>query len=146
MLLEGSSMAQQAKSKIVGTWIITSTDDYFEDGHKVNQWGPNVIGTAIYDEKGHYSLIILGADLPVQSATPIVSSKKVIAHFGTYVFDEASKTVTYKVEHSTFPPFEGATRKANVELLSDTDMTIIGAQISSPEGKYAPHQVYKRAN
>jgi hypothetical protein len=148
ILASNATMAQSGEfaKKLIGSWTLTSTDDFYEDGRKVNRWGANVTGSAIFDETGHFNLIIMGDDLPVKSATPNFSSKMVIAYFGTYTVDESEKTVSYKIQKSTHPAFDGITRLVKVQSLTDMELTQTTAPIKAPDGTFTPHQVFKRTN
>src|SRR5262249_55453423 len=62
-----SSVAAQEKSlkdQLVGTWIFVSAQDVKPDGTKVDPWGPNPKGVAMYDAKGRFTFIIMRSDLP----------------------------------------------------------------------------------
>lgn len=146
--LASSAMAQASENmkKLVGSWTLESTDDYYEDGHKINRWGANVTGSAVFDDSGHFNLIIMGDDLPIKSAAPNFSSKMVIAYFGTYSLDESGNTVTYKIQRSTFPAFDGIDRKVQIQTLTDTELTQTSAPIKAADGTFTPHQVFKRTN
>lgn len=148
LLASSAAMAQSGEyaKKLVGSWTLTSTEDYYEDGHKVNRWGANVIGSAMFDETGHFNLIIMGDDLPVKSATPNFASKMVIAYFGTYAVDESAKTVAYNIQKSTHPAFDGITRMVKIQSLTDMELTQTTAPIKAPDGTFTPHQVFKRTN
>ena len=119
-LLLGDAMAQQKslKGQIVGTWTLASVSDVFQDGRKENPWGPAVTGAASFDGKGHFTWMIIGADLPTPSGRPQVASRMVIAYYGTYSVDEAAKAVTFNVERSTFPKL-GLARAGLFSVVSD---------------------------
>lgn len=148
LLASNASLAQAGEyaKKLIGSWTLTSTDDYYEDGHKVNRWGANVTGSAIFDEAGNFNLIIMGDDLPARSATPNFASKMVIAYFGTYKVDESAKTVAYNIQKSTHPAFDGITRMVKIQSLTDMELTQTTAPIKAPDGTFTPHQVFKRTN
>ena len=49
------------KERIVGTWILDSVYDEYQDGKKTNPWGPGVKGIAMYDGT-HYTWEQMAAD------------------------------------------------------------------------------------
>ena len=59
-LLPSSVVAQEKslKDQLVGTWIFVSAQDVKPDGTKVDPWGPNPKGVAMYDAKGRFTFMI----------------------------------------------------------------------------------------
>jgi hypothetical protein len=57
-----SSVVAQEKSlkdQLVGTWIFVSAQDVKPDGTKVDPWGPNPKGVAMYDAKRRFTFMIM---------------------------------------------------------------------------------------
>ncbi len=111
-LLPGSTFAQQKslKEQIVGTWTLVSWEQTKTDGSKFNRFGVSPKGVNTFDATGHFTLIILRPDLPkISSGDPMkvtaeegqAVAEGAIAYFGTYTVDEASKTVSEKLEGTT---------------------------------------------
>src|SRR5207249_3550908 len=65
-MLPGSAVSQQQslKEQLIGTWTLVSTVDVKPDGSKVERWGANPKGMLVFDGSGHYSLMIVRANLP----------------------------------------------------------------------------------
>lgn len=116
------------KDQILGVWSLTTVSDVHSDGRKENPWGPTVKGAASFDNKGRFTWIIIGADL-APSGRSQVSSRMAPAYFGAYTVDEASKTVTYTLEGSTAPQFDGVVRKGVVSI-TGSEMKHVSAPIS----------------
>jgi hypothetical protein len=144
--LAGTAMAQQPslKAQLMGTWTVVSVADVYENGTKVDDWGPKVGGAVSFDGNGRYTWMIIGRDLPTPSGSPRVSSRLVIAYYGKYTIDEASKTITYQAERSTYPEFDGGSRKASVTVSGDS-MTQNSTPIATPRGTIIPQVVFERA-
>jgi hypothetical protein len=111
-LSPGSTLAQQKslKDQIVGTWTLVSWVQTKGDGSKFNRFGTNPKGINTFDATGHFTLIIQRPDLPkISSGDPMkvtaeegqAIAEGAIAYFGTYTVDEASKTVSEKLEGTT---------------------------------------------
>jgi hypothetical protein len=64
-LLPTSVVAQEISLKeLVGSWIFVSAQDVKPDGSKVDPWGPNPKGAAMYDANGRFTFMIMRSDLP----------------------------------------------------------------------------------
>jgi hypothetical protein len=70
-----------------------------------------------------------------------------VGYFGTYTIDEEAKTVTYYIERSTFPGWDGIERIVIVVFPTDSELHIIGVTpIKDPTlGTFIPHLNFKRA-
>ncbi len=91
-------------------------------------YGPNPQGLVIFDGNGHYALVNARADQPKiasnnrMEGTPeeykaIVQGS--IAHFGRYTRNEADKTITFQIQTSTFPNWNGTVQKRPFILMGD---------------------------
>lgn len=105
------AVAQSPKEEIVGAWTMTWADSVRPDGSKVPVFGSDPKGIMIFSRDGHFALIQMRAELPRIAAnsrdqgTPeenkaVVSGS--IAYFGTYSVNESDKTLTLKLDGSTF--------------------------------------------
>lgn len=126
----GDAVGQQQtlKEQVVGTWTYVSVDIVHPDGSRVPLYGPNPHGIASFDSKGHYVLLTARADQPKFASNNRAEgtseeNKAVvqgsIAHFGTYTVNEADKTVTFHIETSTFPNWNGTEQKRPITLAGD---------------------------
>ena len=104
---------------LVGTWTVVSVVAE-RDGRKFDSYGPNAKGMLVFDANGRYSLIFIASGLPsfrsdnrsrvtADEAMTVVAGS--MAHFGTYVVDEADKSLTLQIERATFPNWDGKSKK-----------------------------------
>ena len=119
-----SAPAQQAslKDQIAGTWTMVSTTSRF---------GPNAKGQMILLPNGRYAFMISRADVPkfavnnVNQGTAEENAavvKGVIANFGTWSVDEATKTLTTNIEASSFPNLNGGSQKRLISSLTADEL------------------------
>ena len=116
--------AQQAtlKDQLVGTWTMVSSTARF---------GTNPKGQIIFLPNGRYSFMISRVDVPKFAANSVTQGtaeenaavvKGVIANFGTWSVDEATKTLTTTVEASTYPNLNGASQKRVISSLTADEL------------------------
>jgi hypothetical protein len=116
------------KEQLVGAWEYVSVDTVRPDGSRVAMYGPHPLGIAIFDRQGHYALVNTRADLQKFASSNRTDGtadeyKAVvlgsIAHFGTYDVDEAGKTITFRIQASTFANWNGVEQKRPFTLAGD---------------------------
>ena len=136
-LLPGSAPAQQKsiKDMLAGTWTLLLVDNIKDDGTHVPAYGPNPDGILIFTSDGHYSAqIARSGRAPVASGNPLTgtadenkaTAQGSIAHFGTYTVDEQAKTITFRIQSSSFPNWDSATQKRSVTALTAEVLTYRG--------------------
>jgi hypothetical protein len=112
-LLPSSVVAQEKslKDQLVGTWIFVSAQDVKPDGTKVDPWGPNPKGAAMYDAKGRFTFMIMRSDLPKFASNNRAQAtaeegkavaQGMIAFYGTYTVKDG--VLTTRIEGSSYPP------------------------------------------
>jgi len=133
-MLPGGANAQQKsiKDQIVGAWTLLLADNIKDDGTHMPGYGPNPEGVIIFTPDGHYSLQI------IRNGRPAVASKDrmagtvdenkaavqgMISHFGTYAVDEAGKSVTFRIQASSFPNWDGTVQKRPITAITDEVLT-----------------------
>lgn len=138
MALSSPPLAQAADD-LRGTWVLVSsvTD---KDGNKTEQFGSGAMGMMALDAAGHFTLTIIGRGLPRFASnnraggTPeenqAVMSKS-IAMIGTYLHNQADQTLTFTVETSTFPNWNGTQQKRIIVALSKEELKYITPTASS---------------
>jgi hypothetical protein len=128
VLFAGNAIANSAQQQLVGTWTIVVVDNVRPDGSRIQLYGPNPQGIAMFDADGHYSLQIMSEHRPRFSAndkskgTPEEYKAAIQGsncHYGTYTVNELDHTVTLHVEHATFSNWEGTDLKWPVTLSGD---------------------------
>ncbi len=128
--LPGSAAGQQKSlaERLIGTWTYVAVDTVRPDGSRVPLYGPNPQGVAMFDGNGHYQLLTSRAGLPKFASNDRMQGtadeyKAVvqgsIAHFGRYTVDETGKTITFEIETSTFPNWNGTVQKRPFSLEGD---------------------------
>jgi len=136
-LLFTSNIYAQTAKDLVGSWTLISNLAE-RDGKTVDNFGPNPRGLAIYHSNGHYSIIVMRADLPKftksrENATAdesLTVTKGSLAYFGTYTVDQAGRAIVSKIEGSTFPNWIGETQRRPFRLSGD-ELKIINPLTSS---------------
>lgn len=141
-LLSSNAMAQtkSLKDQLVGTWTVTSQEQVRKDGSKLERFGANPKGIAIFEASGRFVTVLARPDLPkLASNDPMNPSPEEakalalgsLAYFGTYTVDEPNKTILLKIEASTLPNqlgFEG--KRVITTLTADelkyTNSTAVG--------------------
>jgi hypothetical protein len=126
VLSAGAVFAQTAKD-LAGTWTLVSIVTE-QDGKKSDTFGPNPKGTLMVDANGRYVITFARADLPKvasnnrTTATPEENKAIVqgsITHFGTLAVNTEDKTITFKIETSTFPNWDGIEQKRPFTVTGD---------------------------
>jgi len=126
ILSAGEVFAQTAKD-LVGTWTLVSAVTE-QGGNKTDTFGPNPKGILVVDANGRYVIAFARADLPKvasnnrTTATP-EENKAIVqgsnTHFGTLSVNAADKTITFKIETSTFPNWDGTEQKRPFTVTGD---------------------------
>jgi Lipocalin-like domain len=119
------------KEAIVGSWSLLISDVVNKDGTQTPQFGPNPMGLLMFDAGGHFSMQIMRASRPKFAAKNRLQgtadeNKAAIAgtitQFGGYTLDEPSKTLTFRVEASSYPNDDGLVLKRTVTALNPDDV------------------------
>jgi Lipocalin-like domain len=135
VLLALPAAAQTAK-KVAGTYSPVSVPAYGEQPR----------GQMILTPDGRYSIVLSRADLPSiagGSRTKGTSEENKavvdgsIAHTGRYTIDDAGKAITFHIENSTFPNWNGTTQKRSLSLKGDT----LTYTVNTPSNGGAPNEV-----
>lgn len=116
------------KDQLVGAWAYVSVDTVGADGSRTPMYGSDPQGLAIFDSSGHYALMTSRAGLPKFASnnrakgTPEENMAIVqgsISHFGTYTVNEADKTITFHIQTSTFPNWNGTEQRRPFSITGD---------------------------
>jgi hypothetical protein len=108
-----SAIGQKAlKEQLVGAWTLVAFDSFDGAGGKVpNMEGSDLKGVLILTENGRLSVQMIAAFPEIASKDRLKTTPaedKAVAHgvlsyFGTYTVNEADKTISYRIERSSFP-------------------------------------------
>src|SRR3974377_1529809 len=99
--------AESLKQQLVATWNILQNCEEFQDGKKnCTPFGANMKGLLILESGGSFSLQMIGGDR-AKTNDPRTPVGPMVAYFGTYSVNDADKVLTYHIERSSWPDFEG---------------------------------------
>jgi hypothetical protein len=114
LIVAPTSVVGQSGKDLVGTWTLISAITE-RDGKKFDTFGPDTKGVLVFDPNGHYAIVFIGAGLPKfasnnRAAGTADENKAVVAgslaHFGTYIVNEADKSFSFRIERATFPNWD----------------------------------------
>ena len=126
--IAGEASAQGTK-RVAGTYEPVSVLAMDAAGKKSDVFGPRPRGQLVLTADGRYSLILMRASLPKFAAKSRLKgsadeNKDVvggsIAHFGKYTIDDKAGTVTFHVESSTYPNWDGEPQTRPFTAKGDT--------------------------
>ena len=134
-LLPSAAVSQQKslKEQLVGTWTLVSFESFDASGAKVpNMEGSDLKGLVIFTDNGRMSVQYM-TDFPKIASkdrlktTP--AEEKAVAHgvlsyFGTYTINEADKTISYRIERSSFPNQVTGTDAKRVATLTGDELKL----------------------
>lgn len=121
-----ATIAETAKD-FVGSWTLVSAITE-QAGNRSDTFGPSAKGVLVYDANGRYVIIFIGANLPKFASNNRITgtadeNKSIVvgslAHFGTYVVNEADKSFTFRVASATFPNFDSTDQKRPFVITGD---------------------------
>ncbi|HSW84426.1 MAG TPA: lipocalin-like domain-containing protein [Usitatibacter sp.] len=123
-----ASAAQSLGKSLSGTsWSLVSADMVDPKGAKRGLVeGKNSKGSLIFTANGRYAYLVI-ADMPKfagDRVVPTPAEEKMVArglltNFGTYSVDDATSTLTLKIERSSYPTQNGTSGKRKVTLKGD---------------------------
>lgn len=141
-VLATGARAQQQPSELrkqmVGTWSLS--EQWVEQGDKkIQRFGANPKGIAIYDGNGRFATILLRTDLPKfasnNAMTGTADENKAIvqgsnATYGSWSVNEQDGSLISRIDGSTFPGWDGQNQKRTLSIAGDEmKMCVAGAQI-----------------
>ena len=145
----GQSTSPQ--DQVVGTWAYVSVDLVKPDGSRVPLFGPHPHGLAVFDSGGHYLLMTARDAMSRFASTNRMEgtadeNKAVvqgsIAHFGTYTINESARTISFHIDTSTFPNWNGTDQTRPFAVTGDQLKWVTPAST----GTGSAEVVLKRAN
>ncbi|HEU4951365.1 MAG TPA: lipocalin-like domain-containing protein [Holophagaceae bacterium] len=127
--LAGVCLAQSPVSPgLQGTWTLVRVDNLKADGSRIPLYGEHPAGLLILDASGRYILQILREGRPrfisgdkakgtAEEYRAAVQGTN--AHFGRYEVDAAAGTITFRIDHASFPNWEGTVQVRPFRLEGD---------------------------
>lgn len=133
VLLPQNAEGQQKslKDQLVGTWMVVSWDQISKDGNKTQRFSANPKGVNVFAPDGRFFAMFARPDLPkIASNNPSnptpeeakAISAGAISYFGTYSVDESNKTLTLRIEASSYPNLMGAEQKRLITALTANEL------------------------
>jgi hypothetical protein len=130
-----SAFAQQKtlKEQILGPWTLVSFESFDDKGTKVpNMEGPDLKGLLIFTENGRMSVQMITEIPKIASKDRLKTTpaeEKAVAHgvlsyFGTYTISEADKTISYRIERSSFSNQVTGTDAKRVATLTGDELKL----------------------
>ncbi len=114
--------------QLAGAWVYVSVDTVRPDGSRTPMYGRSPQGLVIFDGRGHYALVNSRADLPRYASNDRLKgtaeeyrdvAQGSIAHFGTYIVNEADMRISFHLDASTFPNWHGVEQRRPFVLSGD---------------------------
>jgi len=131
---EQAAPPKPLKEALVGAWRLLIVDAVNPDRSQAPLMGPNPAGTLIFAADGHYSSQIIRTNNRVKFAsndrmkgTPDENKaaiQGIISHFGTWTVDEGSKTITFRIEASSFPNWDETVQKRTITGYNQYDVLV----------------------
>jgi hypothetical protein len=127
----GAVAEQSSRDQILGAWSLVSVESVRDDGVKSEPFGTNPKGVIIFSPEGHFSLFQSRSEVPKlasndrakatpDEATAVMAAA--IAYYGTYSLNEADKTITVRLEGSTFANLLGGEQKRLITALTADEL------------------------
>jgi len=138
--LPARDAAAQSVKSVAGSYTVVSVPPY----------GANARGRMMLGADGRYSIVIARATLPKFASNSRIKGtadeykgvvEGSIAHYGTYSVDDGGKVLTFNIEVSTFPNFDGTSQKRPFKVAGDL-LTYTVTTVST--GGLANDVVWKR--
>ena len=123
----GVAIAASAQSSpsLVGSWALVRVDNLMPDGSRIHLYGADPQGMLVFDASGRYALQILRGDRAKfasndkAEASPEDFKAATLGsntHFGRYTVDETHHTVTFHIDHASFPNWEGTEQVRQLQI------------------------------
>ena len=115
-------------SPLAGTWVLTGAPEIRPDGTTGLPYGTDPKGLLVVDDMGRYSLQIFSTDRTrfassdKRQGTPDeyrAASLGMSSHFGRCFIDSASGRLIFRIEHASFPNWDGTEQKREYQLTGD---------------------------
>jgi Lipocalin-like domain len=151
--LPGTLSAQHSlKDQLLGAWSLVTVIGEGPDGSKVEVFGADPKGIIIFTGEGFFSLFQSNAEVPKiaandrakatpEEATAVLRAS--IAYYGTYSVNEGEKTLSVRVDGSTFANLVGGPEQRRI-ITSITSEELRFTNPRTPAG-ITLQTVWKRA-
>lgn len=122
-----ATAAPPAAPELVGTWELVSVDNLLSDGRRIQPYGRHPVGRLTLDAGGRYSVLIFRPDRPRFAAndknrgTEEENRALVVgtnSHFGRFEVDSVRPVVIFRIDHASFPNWEGTEQVREFALIN----------------------------
>ncbi|NRD48270.1 lipocalin-like domain-containing protein [Corallococcus exiguus] len=140
---EADAREKSLADQLVGTWTLVLVDNVLPDGRRVQLYGAEPQGLLLFDGQGRYSLHIFRAgrarfaSSDKNQGTPEENQSTVRgtnSHFGRYSVNEKERTLTFHIDHASFPNWEGTEQRRTFTLTGDELKYIVPAPTTGGTG------------
>lgn len=116
-------------NQLIGSWRLIAADKILPDGRQVADMGTNPSGIAIFTKDGRYVVEIFRGDRMKFAAgdrskgTPEEYRNAVLGnscHFGTYAVNVDKGSITFNIDHASYPNWDQTSRMSPFTLKGDT--------------------------
>jgi hypothetical protein len=152
----GSAQAQNnTVSQLAGTWSLLVVDNILPDGSSVHLYGTNPSGLLMFDDKGSYTLQIMSGDRIKFSGNDKASGTAdeyrtdftgINTHFGKYEVNQDDHTITFKIEHASYPNWEGVVQKRSFTITNGELKYTVPAPTSGANAGATGVVIWKKIN
>lgn len=102
------------QEQLIGTWSFVASVDA-KSSRSTERWGIEPKGILVFDRNGRYVQMIMRSDTRTFGA-------KSVAQFGTYVVNEADRTIVTQIEGSSLPARNGTSQTRSIISLTATEL------------------------
>ena len=119
---------EQAQKYLAGTWSLMAAPEIRADGSRGETFGPNPQGMLIIDGTGRYSLQIYKAERSKFAAGDKrkgteseyrAAALDTSSHYGRCYIDTERNVLVFRIEHASFPNWDGSEQARQFELKAD---------------------------
>jgi hypothetical protein len=144
--LQSRAQTRSLQDRLVGAWELVDIYDKGKDGSEYYVWGEGVHGLAVYTTGGRFSIQIIAANRDkAASKSPRTPIGQSLGYFGAYTVDEATMTIKFKIDRSSFPPWDGTERVSKIAKLTVDELRTEAASVHDPvNGDVIPEAQFKR--
>ena len=113
---------------LAGTWQLVAVDNILADGRTIQPYGPKPDGMLTFDRAGRYSVQIFRPGRARFAANDksrgtAEENRETVqgmnSHLGRYSVDADAHTLTFRIDHASFPNWEGTEQRRSFALDGD---------------------------
>ena len=140
--IDPASAQESLRQQLVGVWTLVHNYNVLPDGKRIEPSGPQGTGKGIFivDASGHFSWTLIRGDLPKFASNNRAQAtaeegkavaQGMIAFYGTYTVNEGDKTLTTRIEGSSYPNLIGGEQKRIITSLTADELRYINPTTST---------------